>query len=342
MEPAPSSSADTPAARGPEMSSHVAQLRPRRGPRLREPLPTWMTLGFAALAIAIVFCLWWYVTRGEVEQRIIGPLALPSPSETFAEFHSLWFDRLLAKNTLVTLKRVTLGFMLAFVVGVPLGVLAGCFSAVRAFLSPVVVFGRNIPLAALIPLTFFFFGIGEWQKTMFIFIACVAFIIADATLAISDVSSRYLDTAYTLGANTWQTIIKVLVPLAMPTVIDSARVLFGLAFGYIMLAEMVKFGSEEGGLGHLIRLSQRQGPREHIYLIILIIPVVALVLDRFFFWIQRELFPHRYGGYGIFHVLLRKVLQLWDDVKCSIFTPRPPFDTLVATSSDPPSKNDLT
>ena len=160
-------------------------------------------------------------------------------------------------------------------------------------------FGRNIPLAALIPLTFFFFGIGEWQKVMFIFIACVAFIIADVTLAISDVSSRYLDTAYTLGANTWQTMIKVLVPLAMPTVFDSARVLFGLAFGYIMLAEMVKLGSEEGGLGHLIRMSQREGPREHIYLIVLIIPVVALVIDRILFWIQRELFPHRYGGTGI-------------------------------------------
>ena len=88
-------------------------------------------------------------------------------------------------------------------------------------------------------------------------------------MAISDVSSRYLDTAYTLGANSWQTIIKVLVPLAMPAVFDSARVLFGLAFGYIMLAEMVKFGGEEGGLGHLILISQRQGPREHIYLIVL-------------------------------------------------------------------------
>ena len=198
-----------------------------------------------------------------------------------------------------------LGFALAFVVGVPLGIVAGCFSWFRMFLAPVVIFGRNIPLAALIPLTFIFFGVGETQKVMFIFIACVAFVIADAALAITDVSTRYLDTAYTLGANTWQSIIKVLVPLAMPTILDSARLLFGLAFGYIMLAELIRFGDEVGGVGNLILMSQRRGPREHIFLIVLIIPVVALALDRIFYWIQRQLFPHRYGGAGLLNRGLR-------------------------------------
>ncbi len=302
-------------------------LPPRgRGPWLRQPLGLWASLACSLLAVAIFFAIWWFVTWGEPEQRIISPLALPSPSETFAEFHSLWFDRALTRNTIVTLKRVTLGFALAILAGVPLGILAGCFSPVRAFLAPVVVFGRNIPLAALIPLTFFFFGIGEWQKIMFIFIACVAFIMADVTLAIRDVSARYLDTAYTLGANTWQTMIKVLVPLAMPAIFDSARVLFGLAFGYIMLAELVKMGDEVGGLGHLIWMSQREGPRAHIYLIILIIPIVALVIDRILYWIQRELFPYRYGGAGLLNKGLRVVLHAWDDLKGRVFKPRPPFD----------------
>jgi NitT/TauT family transport system permease protein len=288
---------------------------------LRRALSWWAVAFCSLLAVALVLALWWFVTRGEAEERIVGPLALPSPRETFREFGVLWFDRALTRNTLVTLQRVTLGFALAVAVGVPLGVLAGCFSAARAFLAPAVVFGRNIPLAALIPLTFYFFGIGEWQKVMFIFIACVAFVIADVTLAISDISSRYVDTAYTLGANTWQTIIKVLVPLAMPPIFDSMRVLFGLAFGYIMLAELVKLGNESGGLGHLILVSQREGPRTHIYLIILIIPLVALAIDRFLFWVQRELFPHRYGGAGVFHHLLRGLLHLWDDVKCLAIRP---------------------
>ena len=60
------------------------------------------------------------------------------------------------------------------------------------------------------------FGIGEFQKVMFIFVACVAFVVMDAATAVADVSDRYIDTACTLGANRRQIVVKVLVPLAMP------------------------------------------------------------------------------------------------------------------------------
>ena len=63
----------------------------------------------------------------------------------------------------------------------------------------------------------------------------------------------------------WQTIGKVLLPLALPSVFNSLRLIFSLAFGYIMLAEVVKFGGEAGGLGDLINISQRRGPREHVH-----------------------------------------------------------------------------
>src|SRR5262245_62907679 len=132
---------------------------------------------------------------------------------------------------------------------------------------------------------------------MFIFIAAVAFVMMDTAGAVADVGSRYIDTAYTLGASRWQIILRVLVPLAMPSVFNSLRLLFGLAFGYIMLAEVIKFGSEAGGLGDIINTSQRIGPREHIILVLLIIPVLALGIDRLFYSIQAELFPYRYVGH---------------------------------------------
>jgi NitT/TauT family transport system permease protein len=247
--------------------------------------------------------------------RIVPHRVLPSPGETFASFPSLLFDRKLDLNILVTLRRVVLGFGLAVLIGLPLGVLCGCFPAVNAFLMPLNVFGRNIPIAALIPLMFAFFGIAEQQKVMFIFFATVAFIISDTARAIADVGSHYIDTAYTLGASRRQVILKVLVPLAMPSVFNSFRLLFGLAFGYIMLAETVKFGGEAGGLGDIILTSQRQGPREHIILVLLIIPVVALGVDRLLFWIQQELFPHRYGGAGILNAGVRALLHGWENFK---------------------------
>ena len=108
-------------------------------------------------------------------------------------------------------------------------------------------------------------------------------------------------------------------PLALPSVFNSLRLLFGLAFGYIMLAEVVKFGSEAGGLGDLINTSQRLSYREDVVLILLIIPVVALCIDRFFFFVQARLFPYRYGGMGLVHRLLRSVLHAWEDLRLAMW-----------------------
>ena len=95
--------------------------------------------------------------------------------------------------------------------------------------------------------------------------------------------------------------------------------MFGLAFGYIMLAESIKIADEVGGLGYQIQIFQRRGFREHIYLIILVIPFVALVIDQVLAWIQRQLFPHVYGGDGILRTLVRVILIPWEDLKSLLF-----------------------
>lgn len=291
----------------------------------RRPIPQWAGILLGALCLAIVLGVWWFLTRGPHEERIIGYSALPSPAETFSreQFQSLWFDNALTRNLFVSLRRVVFGFALATVIAVPLGVLCGCFPWVNAFFAPINVFGRNIPIAALIPLSFALFGIGETQKVMFIFIAVVAFIMMDTASAIADVSSRYIDTAFTLGASRRQIILKVLVPLAMPRLFNSLRLLFGLAFGYIMLAELVTEGGGFGGLGNIINVAQRRGHRETIILVLIVIPAVALAIDRLLFMIQRSLFPHQYGGSGMLHILWRGFMHTCEDVKRWVIAPTP-------------------
>ena len=275
------------------------EVRPAAPPvRLRGEVGIAESLFWGATCLAAIAAVWFFATAGESESRLVSPATLPSPLETLRELPRVVGERRLAANTLVTLGRVCLGFGLSVAVGVPLGVLAACFPAVRAFLAPLAVFGRNIPVAALIPLTFFLFGIGEFQKIMFLFIASVAFILSDTTAAVLDVPQRYVDTALTLGASRMQIILKVLAPLAAPAIFNSLRLLFGLAFGYVMLAELVKFGSATGGLGDLINVSQRRGEREPILLVLVIIPLVAYGIDRLLWWLQSDLFPYRYGGRG--------------------------------------------
>ena len=160
--------------------------------------------------------LWWFVTCGGRRADHFAFERATEPGGDLRQLSESWFDRALTRNLLTTLRRLSLGFGLATLVGVPLGVLCGCFPGCNRFSCPMTLFGRNIPVAALIPLTFSLFDIGELQKVMFIFIACVAFVLWDTTRAIEEVGGQYIDTAYTLGAGTWQTIGKVLLPLAFP------------------------------------------------------------------------------------------------------------------------------
>jgi ABC-type nitrate/sulfonate/bicarbonate transport system permease component len=83
---------------------------------------------------------------------------------------------------------------------------------------------------------------------------------------------------------------KVLVALALPEIYNSLRHLFGLAFGYIMLAELI---NAQHGLGYLLMTSQRRGLSEHIILILIIIGLLAYGIDRLLFFFQRGLFPYR-------------------------------------------------
>jgi ABC-type nitrate/sulfonate/bicarbonate transport system permease component len=242
------------------------------------------------LAMGVVVFLWWLATMGGPEERFISPIILPSPIEVIRSFPSLLNDRALLQSIAATLKRVLTGFGLAVVVGVPLGIIAGSFRIVEAAAQPLALFGRNLPVAALIPLTILWFGIDETQKVMFIFIACVPFVFSDAVAAIVNVPDRYVETAQTLGASSSQIIRKVLVALALPDIYNSLRHLFGLAFGYIMLAELI---NAQHGLGFLLMTSQRRGMSEHIILILIIIGLLAYGIDRLLFWFQRGLFPHR-------------------------------------------------
>ena len=258
---------------------------------LRIPPSPLLARVLGAVTVAILLGVWWLATRGEIpESRWVSPIILPSPAEVVRSFPALWSDRALPASIVATIRRVVTGFGLAALVGVPLGILAGSWRVFDAAAAPIALFGRNIPVAALIPLTILWFGIDETQKIMFIFIACVPFVFSDTVGAIVGVPDRYVETAETLGASRPQIVGKVLVPLALPDIYQGLRSLFGMAFGYIMLAELI---NAEHGLGYLLSTSQRRGMSEHIILILLIIGVLAFLIDRFLLWMQRGLFPYR-------------------------------------------------
>jgi len=243
----------------------------------------------ATFVVLLVFC-WFLATLGTAENRLIEPTTLPSPFEVMQSVESLVKERGLFAAIGASLFRVLNGFALAVLIAVPLGIFAASQRWAQAFLQPMIVGLRNIPVAALIPISLLWFGIGEQQKIMFIFIASFPFIFSDSCSAVLNVPERYVDTARTLGANDWQIIRKVLMPLAAPDIFSALRALFGLAFGYIMLAEVI---NTQSGLGALINVSQRLGKTEHVYLTLLVIAALAFLIDWGLGQLERLLFPYK-------------------------------------------------
>jgi ABC-type nitrate/sulfonate/bicarbonate transport system permease component len=245
-------------------------------------------LGFFCLVLVVG--VWWLFTRGDIpEERWISPSKLPSPGEVIGAYDNL--EQIgLWDNIIASMKRILGGFVLATFVGITLGVLASSYRAVNAFLQPLILFGRSLPLAALIPLTIFWFGIEDQQKIMFIFIAVVPFVLSDTVKAIGNVPQRYVETAQTLGASKFEIITKVLVPLALPDIVTSLRFLFGLALGYVMLAEVI---NAPLGLGHLIDVSQKRSQSENIYFLLIVIGLLAYGIDRGILFFQQRIFPYR-------------------------------------------------
>lgn len=244
----------------------------------------------AATCLVLIVFVWFALTLGAAEERWISPTILPSPGEVLGAIKSLITERNLFQGIAATLTRVLFGFGLALLIGAPLGIIAAAYRPLEAFLRPIVIPLSNVPVAALIPLTILWFGIGETQKVMFIFVACVPFVFASAAGAVLAVPERYVDTARTLGASNEQIVLKVLVPAALPELYRALRGLFGLAFGYIMLAELI---NAPQGLGAILNVSQRRGLTEHVFLTLMLIGLIAWAIDHGLGWFERRLFPHQ-------------------------------------------------
>ena len=258
---------------------------------IREAIPDWMSWVLGVIPVLLLLLAWYIVTAGaEPESRMISPTILPSPLEVIGSFGSLWFDRALTRNLGISFGRVVLGFLVAVAITFPLGVLMGAFTKVKAAFTPLSVFGAYLPIPTLVPLTMSLFGTGETQKVVFLALAFGIFLLPQIVAAVDAVDDVYLKTAYTLGARPAQAVNKVLLAISWPDIYQSLRLGFGVGWSYILLAEMVDIGK---GLGGIIIISQRRGPREHIYLILLIIVVMAFLTDKLWVAVGRKLFPYR-------------------------------------------------
>ncbi|HXU75997.1 MAG TPA: ABC transporter permease subunit [Methylomirabilota bacterium] len=259
--------------------------------RVRGRLDYVRGLGLTALFVGVLLLVWWFLTHGSIEKRIVQPLILPSPIEVLKAFKPLHLEQGLVRSVFSSWLRVTTGFGLAVIVAVPLGIYMATFSSVAAFFRPLALAGAYVPIVVFIPLSMMWFGTQELQKVGFLFIGCFVALLPLVIKDIADVPDAFLDVAVTKGASRWQLVRHVLFPVAQANIWDHLRGVYGVGWGWIIMAEV--FVRPEYGLGALIETSARRSHTDATFAVIIVIVLIAVACDQLWRIGGELLFPYR-------------------------------------------------
>lgn len=201
---------------------------------------------------------------------------------------------LLLIDSIASLERLTIGVLIATLIGGIVGILQGLIPYIRVTLTNFTNVISMIPALSVLPILFITFGLGETAKIVLIVLGIVPFIIRDLAQRTEEIPHEELIKAQTLGASTWQIILRVVVPQMLPRLIDSVRLSLGPAWLYLIAAEAI---AAESGLGYRIFLMRRYLSMDVILPYVAWITILAFLLDFTLRGIRRIAFRWMYRGH---------------------------------------------
>src|SRR5258708_32355114 len=205
-------------------------------------------------------CAYFYSTPAR-RQENPGAKLLPAPATIAATMHRYAFeedersgDRLLWTDTGASLKRLVIALAISAGVGLALGLAVGVLPYLRAAIAPFIAALSLIPPLAVLPILFIVAGLGEAAKITLIIIGVAPFIVRDLAMRAVELPTGPIIKAQTLGASTWQLVVRVVLPQIWPRLIDALRLSLGSAWLFLIAAEAI---ASTEGLGYRIFLGRR-------------------------------------------------------------------------------------
>ena len=245
-----------------------------------------------AIATSIgIFVLWYLITMPALGP-MIKPLFLPAPAEIWGKFVSVstegYQDRTLFEHAQASLWRIFGAFFLAAVMGVPIGIAMATNRVMRGIFDPPIEFYRPLPPLGYLPLTVIWFGIGETQKLVLLFLAMFAPIVLNTRAGVRSVAIEQIHAAYSLGASRAQVLWHVILKGAMPEILTGMRIGIGFGWTTLVAAELV---ATEEGLGAMIMSASEFLVTSVVIMGIIVIGIIAYCFDLFMRWLERKLVP---------------------------------------------------
>jgi NitT/TauT family transport system permease protein len=256
-------------------NGQLCEPAPRPSARFRSIRPVLLPL-----LVAVVFLAGWDLAVG-----LSGSELFPRPIEVVRGLGELADKGLLFKYTVASLFRVTWGFTLAVLVGVPCGLVLGRYPRAQEAFNPLIQVLRPISPIAWIPIAIIWFGVSDAAPTFLIFLASVFPILVSAMAAIRNVPAVYLRAAENFGLGRLQLFRQVIFPATLPHILTGMRIALGVAWLVVVAAEMIAVNS---GLGYLIIDARNAGKRYDLVVAgMVVIGLIGWLLDLLMRQVER-------------------------------------------------------
>ncbi|MCG8346998.1 MAG: ABC transporter permease [Chloroflexales bacterium] len=227
----------------------------------------------------------WHIIASQPD---VNSVLLPTPQEVSEAAIEMTVQGVLVEDLVVSIKRVTIGFLFASVCGIVLGALLSASTWISGLLYPVLELIRPIPPIAWIPLAILWFGIGDTPSYFIVSIGAFFPVFLSTYDAIAGVDRRFIDAARCMGASKRMLIMKVTLPAALPSILTGLRIGLGVAWMAVVAAELV---SARSGLGYMIQLNRSLLETARVIIGMIVIGMVGATMTTVLYRIQKILVP---------------------------------------------------
>lgn len=240
-----------------------------------------------SILTGVVILLFWIAITWDHK---ISEIIIPSPATIWFTFldlirngykgHTLW------AHLFASLRRLFIAYFLAMVTAITLGLLSGYADKVRAVFEPIIAFIRPLPPLGYYTIIILWMGIGDNSKIFLLFLGAFAPIFISCISGVTRVKQDYLNRARTLGANSRQVFIHVILPSSLPDIFVGLRNAMSIAYATSVAAEMVAAVS---GIGWMVLDASKYLRSDVIFVGIIIMGITGILLDRMLLYLEKTI-----------------------------------------------------
>lgn len=243
-----------------------------KGIRKKKKKNIWIQLLQWATVIALLLSMQIAVDTGKVQK-----VFLASPTSIVKKFIEVISDGTLLPHLKITMEEVLVGYGLAMAAGIFLGLIWVLFPPVEEYMDMFCSAIMAIPKTAILPLLILWFGIGFKSKVILIFLFGVFTILYNTVTGAKQCKTEYLKVARVFRANRFQTVFKVIIPAALPSIFNGLRLAIATALTGVVFSEMQ---AAKAGLGFLLSQAQSLLNTPLMFVVIILVTVISVLLVK--------------------------------------------------------------